>query len=214
MPRVTYDYIKNLDPAEIGRMSKSQLTDLLRKIRVKYQTRQKQLNKVKDTVYSPALEKMEDYYDANGMQNLNKISRNKAINEIANLQDFFNAKTSDVSGARAVQREQDIRIFGATKSGRPKQRMTVEQRTQFWSFYNEFINTYKTAEAIYGSGRIQQYLGDMLVQAKKQGKDFSSTELTPSEFQSLLDNLTSMTDMEDDDIDYGGGVFSGSWFNQ
>lgn len=207
MPRVTYDYIRNIDPASLGRMNKSQVIELLKKVRQKYQTRAKSLDRVSDKVYSPAKEKMDDFYESSGKKSPSRITRNQAINEILHIQDFFNAKTSDIKGAQEVMREQDIRIFGQSRSGRPKHRMTVEQRAQFWAKYNEFLNTYKSAEYIYGSGKIQQYLGDMFIKASKAGKDMEG--FNPDEFKMLLENL----DDEDEEY-YDDGepnVYSGKW---
>lgn len=208
MPRVTYDYIRNLDPASLGRMKKTEVIELLKKVRQKYQTRAKSLEAVSDKVYSPAKQKMDDFYDANGKRAPSKISRNSAINEILHVQDFFNSKTSDEKGARQVMREQDARIFGTTDSGRPKHRMSVEDRARFWSFYNEFLNTYKSAEYIYGSGKVQQYLGDMFIKSSKSGKS-SVDEFNPEEFKMLLNNLED----GEGDYDYDGeaNVYSGKW---
>lgn len=206
--RVTYAYIKGLTPSEIGKMSKSQSVDLLRKMRTKFQTRSKQLDKVSEKVYSPALEKMEVYYE-DGKSSLSRITMNQAKSEIFQLQDFFNAQTSTVSGARKVMREQDERIFGTTPKGMPKNRMTVEQRSKFWSFYKEFLNTYKTAEYIYGSNRIQQFLGDMFIKAKKGNS--SLTELSSENFASMLSGLQ-LSIEEQEEYEYGDNdVFSGNW---
>ena len=161
--RVTYDYIRNLDPAEVSKMSKREIVSLLKQVREKYETRAKVLDKYSDKVYSPAKEKMDVYYRITGKTPLSNISRNRAYNEIFQIQQFFKAKTSDVKGAREVMRDQDIRIFGSTKSGRPRKRMTTEQRTRFWSLYKEFINTNKTAEYVFGYSNILQELGYIVI---------------------------------------------------
>lgn len=161
--RVTYDYIRNLDPAEVSKMSKREIVSLLKQVRGKYETRAKVLDKYSDKVYSPAKEKMDVYYQKTGKIPLSNISRNSAYNEIFQIQQFFKAKTSDVKGAREVMRDQDIRIFGSTKSGRPRKRMTTEQRTRFWSLYAEFINTNKTAEYVFGYSNILQELGNIVI---------------------------------------------------
>ena len=189
-------------------MSKSQSVDLLRKMRTKFQSRSKQLEKVEEKVYSPALEKMEAYYD-DGRKTLSRITMNQAKSEIFQLQDFFNAETSTVSGARRVMREQDLRIFGASPKGMPKKRMTVDQRTKFWSFYKEFLSTYKNAEYIYGSNKIQQFLGDMFIKSKRGNS--SSTELSEENFDSLLSALQ-LSIEEQEEYEYGDNdVFSGNW---
>ena len=204
MARVTYQYIKDLKPGELGKMSKSQLADLLRKVRSKTRNRMEQLEKVSN-LYSPAKEK----FDATVKQpSVGKMSRNGMIHEILEHQSFHQSQTSTVSGARKVAREQDARIFGETKSGRPKHRMTLEQRSKFWSLYDEFQLTYKNAEYLYGSNRIQQYLGDMLLKNKlKSGQNISVEDLSV-----LLNELQQSVEEQEDDGDYEYGdanVFSG-----
>ena len=129
---------------EITKMSKREIVSLLKQVRGKYETRDKVLDRYSYKIYSPAKEKMDAYYKASGKIAPSKISRNRAYNEIFQIQQFFKAKTSDVKGAKEVMRDQDIRIFGATKTGRPKKRMTTDQRTRFWSLYEDFISTNKT----------------------------------------------------------------------
>lgn len=205
MPKVTYNYIRKLDIASLGKMSKKEVVQLLNQVRHKFNIRQGQLEKVKKNVYSPALEKMEEYYEKNGATPVSKISRNKAINEIARIQEFFNAKTSSVKGAREVMRQQDIRIYGKNELGNPVHRMTVEKRAKYWSVYDEFLSTYKNAEAIFGSDKIQQFLGERVT--KKKAK-FIKDGISADELQAIFDNLTANLEDEEDG-QFRGNVYSG-----
>lgn len=205
MPKVTYNYIRKLDIASLGKMSKKEVVQLLNQVRHTFNIRQGQLEKVKKNVYSPALEKMEEYYEENGATPVSKISRNKAINEIARIQEFFNAKTSSVKGAREVMRQQDIRIYGKNELGNPVHRMTVEKRAKYWSVYDEFLSTYKNAEAIFGSDKIQQFLGERVT--KKKGK-FIKDGISADELQAIFDNLTANLEDEEDG-QFRGNVYSG-----
>ena len=99
---------------------------------------------------------------------------NRIRSEVFHIQEFFNSKTADVKGAREVMRNQDASIFGVDSKGRPLKRMSIEERTEFWATYEEFLNTYKNAEAIYGSDRIQQYLGDVMKGDKTKKSMFSA----------------------------------------
>ena len=203
MARVTYQSIKDLKPSELGKMSKSQLTDLLRKIRVKTQTRMEQLGKAKG-VYSPAKE----IFEANvKTPSLSKMSRNAMLHEILEHQSLHQSQTSTVSGARKVAREQDVRIFGE-KNGRPRHRMTLEQRSKFWSIYEEFQRTFKNAEYLYGSNRIQQYLGDMVIKKRlKAGNDIDVEDLN-----SLLSSLQQSIEEQEEQGGYefeNANVYSG-----
>lgn len=203
MARVTYQYIKDMKPSELNKMSKSQLADLLRKIRVKTQTRMEQLNKAKN-VYSPAKDVFEENVKS---PSISKMSRNAMLHEILGHQSFHQAKTSTVSGAKKVAREQDIRIFGG-KNGRPAHRMTAAQRSKFWALYEEFQKTYKNAEYLYGSNRIQQYLGDMIF--KKRIK--SGTDINVEDLNSLLDALQQSIEEQEELGEYeyqDANVYSG-----
>lgn len=199
--RLTYDDIRNLDPAKISKMSKPEVVSLLKQVRKKYDVRAKSLDRVSEKIYSPAKEKMDAYYEAAGRIAPSRISRNRAYNEIFQIQQFFNAKTSDVKGAKEVMRDQDIRIFGTTKSGRPKKRMTTEQRTRFWSLYEDFISTNKTAEYVFGYSNIWQELGDIVI----NGSSGNKSEV----FDTLEERLSKN---QETGTEFGKGtVFSGEW---
>lgn len=202
MPRVTYDYIRNLDPNALGKMSKSQMKDLLRKIRVKTQTRIEQLNDV--NVYSPAKEKFES--SANASKSLKKMTRNEMMREVFQHQNFHNAKTSTVAGARNVATQQDKMLFGVRASGRPKYRMSPAQRARFWSLYDEFLRTYKDAYARFGYQAIFQNLAEMQIKEKIK----TIGEINTEDFDTLLSMLEKSQEDEEEDYEYDdANVFSG-----
>lgn len=159
--KITYAKLKSMDATEISKLNQKEAAEMLRQFREKFRYRQKAFDRAGKNVYSPALEKMEDYYDRNGVQSPEAMNVNRIRSELFHIQEFFNSKTADVKGAREVIREQDARIFGTNERGTPLKRMTIEERTKFWSVYEEYLKTYKNAEAKYGSERIQQFLGDL-----------------------------------------------------
>lgn len=166
MPRkITYSRLKNMTASEISSLNTKDgsAQEMLRQFREKFRYRQKAFDRAGKNVYSPALEKMEGYYDRNGVQSPETMNVNRIRSELFHIQEFFNAKTGDVKGAREVMREQDARIFGTNERGTPLKRMTIEERTKFWSVYEEYLKTFKNAEAKYGSERIQQFLGDLTI---------------------------------------------------
>lgn len=207
---ITYEEIRKLSPTELGKMSKSQLSDLLRKVRVKTQTRLEQLEKVSGTVYSPAADVL---WQKTQFKNppTSKMSRNQVLGELFTHQAFHNAKTSTVSGAREVQREQDIRLFGETSSGKPKKRMTIKQRIKFWAIYEEFQRTFKNAEYLYGSNRIQQALASMM----KGNRIRSENTIDSEDLNEMLDTLEeSIREEREEQGDYefdNANVYSGRW---
>lgn len=204
---ITYEEIRKLSPTELSKMSKSQLADLIRRVRVKNQTRLEQLERA-SSVYSPAAEKMAGFYETNGERPPSKMTRNQMLGELFASQSFHSAQTSTVAGARKVAREQDIRIFGAKSSGAPKARMTLEQRAKFWAIYDEFTRTYKNMEYLYGSNRIQQALGEMI----KGNKTKTLGSLDVEDFDMLLNKLAESQEEEQGDYEFDdANVYSGRW---
>ena len=166
--KITYSQLKNMSATEISKLSQSEAAGLLKQFREKLTYRERAFKRAGSNVYSPALEKVQDYYDRNGVQSPESMNVNKLRSELFHIQEFFNSKTADVKGAREVMREQDARIFGTSAKGVPLKRMTREERDRFWATYDEFLRTYKNAEAIYGSDKIQQFLGEMTLEGRKQ----------------------------------------------
>lgn len=172
--RITYAKLKSMEASEISKMSQKEAAETLRQFREKFRYRQKAFDRAGKNVYSPALEKMEGYYDRNGVQSPESMNVNRIRSELFHIQEFFNSKTADVKGAREVMRNQDASIFGVDSKGRPLKRMSIEERTEFWSTYEEFLKTFKNAEAIYGSDRIKQFLGDVMKGDKTRKNMFSA----------------------------------------
>ncbi|MBD5232335.1 MAG: hypothetical protein HDS66_09350 [Bacteroidales bacterium] len=93
---------------------------------------------------------------------LNKMTRNQLLLEIARYSKFFNDQTSTEKGIRDINRQQDIRIFGANARGAPKMTMTSEEREAFWDFYEEFRNQYPEWSTQPFSESVQQNLADIM----------------------------------------------------
>ena len=162
MARITYAYLASLTSQDLNALSRRQAQGLLREARKKFQARVRQLEKVASSVYSHSLNKMQDFYSETETKAPSQTNLQDAKKELARLRDFFASEGSTVEGARKIQREQDARIFGEDEFGRPKSRMTLNQRKRFWSIYEEFSSSYTNAEYLYGSNRIQQFLGQMI----------------------------------------------------
>lgn len=213
MARLTKKNFIRLDASAIGRLKAPELRELLRGARNLFTQQEKTFNRYKNSVYSPALDKMQDYYDANGQQAVSYMRVAKMRNEIFRLQEFFDSQSSTVPGARKIMAEQDRRIFGETASGRPAKRMTLEQRTAFWSAYNEFVNMEKASYVRnMGSDTIQQYLGQMVIEsAKTKGVDsipFGMADF--SELKRRLEEQRAQEEWEMSNYEYGANdVLSG-----
>lgn len=200
--RLTYARLKSMSPSEIGKLTTPQTADLLRMFREKFDFREKQFLRAGKNVYSPALEKMQNYYKESGARSGKKLSRNRMQSELFRIQEFFNSETSDVKGARRVMREQDARIFGVNAKGNPLHRMTIEERSKFWSVYNEHMRLRPQDNNPYMSGKIQQYLGDVTISNKKSRRK--------KDMMTLLEELQKKIEEGEPEYDsFGFNIFSG-----
>lgn len=89
------------------------------------------------------------------------MSINQLILEFYRYSKFFKDKTSDTKGIIEVNRQQDARIFGTDSRGRPKRTMTNEERSEYWSAYEEFRNQYPEWSIAPYSEDVQQILADV-----------------------------------------------------
>ena len=203
--RLTYQQIRELDPAEVGKMSTEDLRNLLGEARKKYSVRAKSSKRVSDKIYSPALEALERYYEDVGVQSTEKVSRNRAYNELFNIRQFFNAKSSDVKEARKINIEQDKMLFGVTKSGRAKFRMDTKQRKKFWDLYDDFTEFSKTAETAFGYQNIWSELATIVVEQPYLINDKLAV------FNLLENRLNHEKSERREGFDKDNTAFSGSW---
>lgn len=205
----------SMSPVDIGKLKVKEARDILRKARFLFSSQEKMFSKYESTVHSPSFEKMEDYYEASGKPYVSKMNLSKLRNEIFRLQDFFSSKTSTVPGARKAMYEQDVRIFGINeKTGKPNKRMTLSQRTAFWSAYNEFINMEKESYIRnMGSNTVQSYLGEMIIADSKKNK--GEFAFDPSTFEELKRRLEGEKNYEEWEMsnyeERDNEILSGKW---
>lgn len=197
MPRLTYKQLQEMPASDIGKLSRSDAEILLSQFRDKFETRQRAFRRAGKNVYSPALEKMNAYYDGK-VQSTENMSLNRMREELFRIQEFFNSRTGTVKGAREVMKEQDIRIFGATERGNPRYRMTIQERTEFWAAYDEFMKSNPKYDNAFMSGKIQQYLGEIAVDARKSKGVFTKGDM------GLIQRLNKLQSMaKERNPDYG-----------
>jgi len=175
MARLTKKSFQKMSASDIGKMKSPELRELIRGARQLYMSQDKVFKRYESSVYSPSREKMQDFYEEYGKKSPSRMNMGEMRREAFRLQEFFEAETSTVPGARRVQSEQDKRIFGTTKSGRAKKRMNLEQRKKFWSAYNEFKNLKnETYIRNMGSNTVMQTLAEIMMEsASAYDVDFS-----------------------------------------
>lgn len=140
-------------------MPKEDVSELLRKARAATDRKIDTLHKHPE-VFSYAADKLGKY----GTRNIEKMSRNAQLGELFMLKSFLESESSTLQGARRIALSQDISIFGTTKSGRAKRRMSIDERRAYWSLYDEFMSSDKYKSYQYSSTRIQQSIGEMLIE--------------------------------------------------
>lgn len=206
MARITKRSFLKLDPSQIGKLKAPELRELLRGVRNLFTQQEKTFKRYEKTVFSPAMEKMKDFYEDRGKNSPSRMNMNQMRNEVFKLQEFFEAETSTVPGARRVQAEQDRRIFGTDSRGRAKNRMTVEERTDFWKVYEEYKKM-RPADVLEQSNIVQQTIGQILIENDKI--DFNMETL-----QKVMDRVEGQRQRFnwEMDVDYegSGSVFTGS----
>ena len=206
MARITKRSFLKLDPSQIGKLKAPELRELLRGVRNLFTQQEKTFKRYEKTVFSPAMEKMKDFYEDRGKNSPSRMNMNQMRNEVFKLQEFFEAETSTVPGARRVQAEQDRRIFGTDSRGRAKNRMTVEERTDFWKVYEEYKKM-RPADVLEQSNIVQQAIGQILIENDKI--DFSMETL-----QKVMDRVEGQRQRFNWEMDVSyegtGSVFTGS----
>ena len=206
MARITKRSFLKLDPSQIGKMKSPELRELLRGVRNLFKQQEKTFKRYEKSVFSPALEKMRDFYEDRGKNAPSRMNMNQMRNEVFKLQEFFEADTSTVPGARRVQAEQDRRIFGTDSRGRAKNRMTVEERTNFWTVFEEYKKM-RPADVLEQSNIVQQAIGQILIENDKI--DFNMETL-----QKLMDKVEGQRQHFNWEMDVSyegtGSVFTGN----
>ena len=209
MPRFNKKKFSNLEVSDIGKMKAPELRELLRGARANFRSQQETFKKYESSVWSPALEKMEAYYEGATQRPISKMTRNQMLGEVMHLQEFYKARTSTVPGARKVMIEQDARIFGVNeKTGKPAKRMSVEERTRMWRNYKKFIATHPNIVNLLegGSDRVQQYFGQWV----KSNKGEMSTLDMEEAFNDLMAEYMTEDWEWDSYEDSDSNVFSGT----
>ena len=206
MAKITKRSFLKLDPSQIGKMKSPELRELLRGARNLFNQQEKTFKRYEKSVFSPALNKMRDFYEDRGKNAPSRMNMNQMRNEVFKLQEFFEADTSTVPGARRVQAEQDRRIFGTDSRGRAKNRMTVEERTNFWTVFEEYKKM-RPADVLEQSNIVQQAIGQILIENDKI--DFNMETV-----QKLMDKVEGQRQRFNWEMDVSydgtGSVFTGN----
>lgn len=195
MAILTKKRFTNLTPSDIAKMKSPELRELLRGARNLFTQQEAKFKRYEEKTYSPALGKMREYYDeVGGKKAVSKMNMNQMRSELFQLQDFFEAKTSTVPGARKVQSDMAKRVFGTDKRGRAKKNPGTSWWSNFWSLYDEYKKM-RPADVFEKSSLVQQMLGQILIENNEM--DFSARSL-----EQLADRLQEEKERFNWELDY------------
>lgn len=159
-----------------GRDSKPLLESYLRTLRAGYKRRAISIRKSGE--YSHANQQLVARIPPNtSRKNPKDMTWNQLILEIAIYQDFFKSKTSSVPGIKAVNREQDKRIFGTGTYSRPSATMSPEERRDYWTLYDEFMNQNDVYNNHLYSEQVQRTLASALIKDEAKVDPVSGHEI-------------------------------------
>ncbi len=135
---------------------------------------------------------------------LKSMNRTQLLLEYYKYQQFFRSQTSTIAGIKKIQREQDVRLFGQSKSGRPLKTMTKEQRELYWELYDEYLNQNPNMNSQVYSERVQQVIAQALF------VDFENPDQRVSFFQNISNRMEER--YIEENIGSVPNVHMGRWF--
>lgn len=192
-----------MSPEELSKLTFDELRKAYRAIRISYGRRKSSIERQGE--FSHAQYKYETERKARKSKSFEKMSRNQLLLEVVQLQQFFEAKTSTVEGIRKVNYEQDVRLFGKTEKGAPRNRLTNDERRMYWDLYDEWMGgQYHRDNPQLASSEVQYALADIFSGKNGESKFGTKTE--------LLDRLTDLAQQIHDRpiLEGGPNVLSGN----
>lgn len=194
--------ITEITKSEIKKMTAKEAKALLGAVRQEVNERMEKLGRASSkNFYSSAYEKQKDWIGDHFdtvKKSPSKTRREEAVAELQRAHDFLNAKSSRVSGAREIMRQQDERIFGINeKTGKPNAHLTRDQRELLWSLYDEFLTgEYTASKAALRYSSLQSDIGKY-IKERKRGKSGKYEKL---DFETAYEELRKRL-FEDGDYD-------------
>ena len=136
--------ITEMTKSEIKKMKADEAKAILRAVRQEVNERMEKLGRASSKNFYSSEYEYQKEWTGEHWETVktapSKLRRESAIAELQRAHDFLRAKSSTVSGARDIMRQQDERIFGINeKTGKPNARLTRDQREMFWDLYDEFL---------------------------------------------------------------------------
>lgn len=154
----------------------------------------------------------EGYKFRQSRENLKDMDRMRLMVEFYRYAEFFNSKTSQVSGIKKIELEQDKRLFGVDENGNATRRMTADERRLYWDVYNEFKKQVPGFKQLYNSEQVQEVFGDFVSLEGEYDKELSDMIIGGKSLIEVLEKAKEKLDKLKAEEEYGylgPGVFTG-----
>jgi hypothetical protein len=92
LAKITKKKFVNLSPSEIGKMKAPELRELLRGARQLFNVQEQTFKKYEKSVWSPARDKMKNYYESTEQKAQSRMNINQMRGELFQLQNFFQVR--------------------------------------------------------------------------------------------------------------------------
>lgn len=191
---MTVEQILSMNPREMSKLNTREISRALRTVSLaanKRINRLKQYAKKEKTGYVPKGVKTQIATDAlNWVTKDGKVkmpfgvksagTRNKMLNQISTIKQFMSMKSSTVTGATALRKEREKKLYGKTREqaarGQTKRQKAAtykhfqEMNARVWDLYYNFMNLQKMDphSVWYGSDEILEIIGHGVASANSE----------------------------------------------
>lgn len=151
------DYI-NMSPSQLMKKDKKELAKI---VTIMDSAANKRLKRLREKGYgdAQAISQHSKMFSSEGKFSVKGASIGQLRKQFVQVRAFLNSKTSNVRGAKKVEKELKKRL-------KIKGELTKEKKSKLWNAYNHFIEQYggdpSTKQKMYDSTQVQQSIIDMI----------------------------------------------------
>lgn len=162
--------IKNLTPQDLNKMNRAALAKLVSSSERIITRRLKSIEKADRFSWAG-----ENYTKSRaGTYSVRGKNRNQLLSQAFNQISFFTSPSSTLEGIKKIERNQDMRLFGTTKSGRPRRTLDVSERREMWNLYSTFMEDtrYSKWGAILGYNELQKFFAEEVASGRSNKDNY------------------------------------------
>lgn len=172
MKKLTATKLISLTPPEINKLTRNELAFLVSSTETTIQRRMKTIKKAGKYSWSA-----ENYIGSKkSSYKVRGKNRNQLLAQAFNQQSYLSAKSSTLKGIKQIEKSQDKRLFGTTKSGKAKGTLSTSERSKMWELYSEFMedSRYSKWGAILGYNQLQKFFAEQVASKEYNKEDYFS----------------------------------------